>query len=202
MNNIDPETGVAYGYVSADALDPEIVNALMDGAGKAYRNHDQEAYEKAYREEHGIGEDEDLPDDAYDDYEPYEESVEGIFEGVTYASSWLGGALNFFILDSPVVTTRARRASPCVPGAGILDALEGDVTAYNLPSHWRPEGWFDHSAPIAHLKRAEGFLRAYLDAVDNGEPISRRNELDPRDIHDDICNALDAMKPGWDKEGV
>jgi hypothetical protein len=72
-------------------------------------------------------------------YEQYEPHIEGEAEGVKYSTSWLGGALNFFIFKSPFMTGAARRASPCVPNCGILDVLDGEVTSYNVPPDWRAE---------------------------------------------------------------
>lgn len=81
----------------------------------------------------------------------------GTCEGVTYQTCWLGGALHFFILRSPVVQ-KVKTCSPCFPGAGDLDnikslpveaspELEGDFTvgyvpyadctAYAVPADWR-----------------------------------------------------------------
>lgn len=156
--NYNPETGVAYGYIAANSLDPEVVDELMFGGGcSEHKNHSFEAYKaetlqerqrqlEAARED---GEDErveeledlgdDLTDEQCEDYYGDEEKVEGVKDGVHFASSWLGGALNFFILHSPHITESACRASPCVPGAGILDTLDGDVKCYDVPADWRAE---------------------------------------------------------------
>lgn len=149
--NINPNTGIAYGYISANALDSDLVTELMHGG----LDHTREAAYKEWREEKahqlmasdltidGIDEARDRADclsyefsDSYEDYEP---TVEGVYQDVHYLSSWLGGALNFFISHSPYTTDRARRASPCVPNAGILDTLDGDVTSYDVPPSWRRE---------------------------------------------------------------
>lgn len=138
MNNINPKTGIAYGYIAAQALGSELVHELMDGTGaERFVNHSHAYFEAQYRREHELDDADELPDDAYDVYEPYEDEVEGVIDGVHYASSWLGGALNFFILESPVTTDKARMASPCVPNAGILDTLDGSVTSYDVPADWR-----------------------------------------------------------------
>lgn len=101
--NLHPTTGIAYGYVAANELDPEIVSALMA-----------------------------ISKDDYD--EPY---AEGVYDDVRYRTSYLGGALNFFILESPVVTDHAGLASPCVPNAGILSyTMDGGVQAYSVPESW------------------------------------------------------------------
>lgn len=149
MTNTNTLTGVAFGYISANALDYDVVDQLMHG--KQATDH---SYQEALINERPIFEDEfgrSLRDDALDsamefyerrfadDYQCEEPEITGTFEGVKYASSWLGGALNFWIFQSPFTTDKARRASPCVPGAGILDTLDGSETSYDVPPEWRAE---------------------------------------------------------------
>ncbi|WP_422451920.1 hypothetical protein [Endozoicomonas sp. ALC066] len=176
-SNINEETGVPYGYISASALDSELVDRLMQTEGfdisyveavietvkshtfaenviesvKRYNQIDLEDINWTGR----IGEDyviacgimeieEDYPSSLglygkVEHIEVYEPTVTGVFEGVHYLSSWMGGALHFFISQSPVTTDCARRASPCVPGAGILDTLDGDYTSYDVPADWRAD---------------------------------------------------------------
>ena len=137
-SNVNPKTGIAYGYISANALHPDTVDSLMFGNGcSMFRDISAEEFEREYRREHGLRDNEELPCGAFDCFEPYESDVEGICEGVHFASSWLGGALNFFIFESPCITGKARRASPCVPNAGILDTLDGAVESYDVPADWR-----------------------------------------------------------------
>lgn len=63
--------------------------------------------------------------------------IEGIYKGVTYRISWLGGAIIVFIFESPVIS-KARLCSPCVPGAGNLDNLDEDgEECYGVPRDWR-----------------------------------------------------------------
>jgi hypothetical protein len=147
--NINSTTGIAYGYIAASALDSDLVNDLMDNGTDTYA-------EEAYKEwrattadmlldtdesieslEDAMAEADNLSHEFWDSYESYEPAVEGEYKGVKYCSSWLGGALNFFIFESPVITTKAREASPCVPNAGILDTLDGNIQAYDVPADWR-----------------------------------------------------------------
>lgn len=167
--NKNPKTGVAYGYISANVLDPYLTFELMTGVRvKNFRNISEdiavkeivEFYRNHVREggdEWGINRVSDLSDDEIfdmlieagyvrpEDYLSLELVVSGVYEGVSYMSSWLGGNLHFFIADSPVITGKAGRAGPCVPtgpnvpGAGILDSLDGDVVAYDVPLHWRAD---------------------------------------------------------------
>ena len=150
LANINPETGVAYGYIAASALHPDVVHALLYDVGVNLTA--AEAY-KVWRAtkadmlldsdmtletiEQASAEAETYSHEFWDTYEDYEPTIEGQYEDVTYITSWLGGALNFFISQSPYITDKARLASPCVPNAGILDVLDGSVTSYDVPLSWR-----------------------------------------------------------------
>jgi hypothetical protein len=133
--NVNPKTGIAYGYISGNALDSDLVDELLYGAHAT-----NESAESAFMES-GIDEsDESAVQAFWDSWEDYEPTISGTLESVRYASSWLGGALNFWIFESPVTTDNARLASPCVPNVGILDTLDGSVTSYNVPDDWRCAG--------------------------------------------------------------
>lgn len=168
----NPATGIACGYISAQALDDDLVQELQNGTDVYYEEGLAEAKREWARSqqvieampewcrEKGVDYDSLSEDDQYrnrlqyvrdewdgseaeqnfnDAYQPDEPIHEGVKDGVSYCTSWLGGALNVWIFQSPVVTHKARRASPCVPNAGILDTLDGDVTAYDVPADWRRE---------------------------------------------------------------
>lgn len=148
--NINPDTGIAYGYISGNALDPELVHELVysrqavnmsyKAALEDYLNgqrFDPETGERTSADDLG-----NLEQEFAEDYEAEEDTIEGEIDcpgygPVQYATSYLGGALNFWIFKSPFTTDKARRASPCVPNAGILDTCDGDVTAYDVPADWR-----------------------------------------------------------------
>lgn len=154
--NTNPKTGIAYGYVAASVLDSDIVDQLMFGLHTTDLSYRAAVCELAV--EHGWEPaDPDSPDfDAAEDFiDTYAEQdrsiltcvegleieqprVQGVYQQVSYESSWLGGALHFFIFDSPHKTDHASVASPCVPGAGILtELMDGSVTCYNVPPDWR-----------------------------------------------------------------
>jgi hypothetical protein len=146
--NINPDTGIAYGYISANALDSELVTELMNCGNNLTASEAYSAWEKEKiahlqvnnpkmsdteaKEETGLSSHE-----FWETYEDYEPTIEGTKDGVNYRTSWIGGALNFFIFSSPHITQNARLASPCVPNAGILDTLDGGITSYNVPDDWR-----------------------------------------------------------------
>ncbi len=147
--NINVNTGIAYGYIASNALDSEVVDELMFGPDAVDVTYQDNILEFAkslgfYGEDHytaNIWLENNHPDKYYElqDYGIDEHIVNGNYEGVLYCSSWLGGALNFFIFNSPTTTDKARRASPCVPNCGILDTLDGDVSSYDVPEDWRTE---------------------------------------------------------------
>lgn len=143
--NVNPDTDIAYGYISASALDSDIVGELMYGRQAVNLSHKGalEDYLNGHRFDPETGEKtseddlETLAQEFGEDYQDDEPIVEGVYEGVSYCSSWLGGALNFFIFHSLFTTDTARRASPCVPNCGILDTLDGSEFSYDVPPDWR-----------------------------------------------------------------
>lgn len=63
--------------------------------------------------------------------------IEGVRDGVTYSIDWLGGAPLLWVLESPH-TGLYQLCSPCVPGAGNLDAPDAfGFTCYDVPNEWR-----------------------------------------------------------------
>lgn len=133
MVNINTKTGIAYGYIAANALDSEIVDELLHGSQAK-----DLSYEEALKEAFPEGDDTGCTEqDFADGYECEEPNIVGTYHGVSYGTSYLGGALNFWIFESPITTDKARLASPCVPNAGILDTLDGSVTSYDVPADWR-----------------------------------------------------------------
>lgn len=149
--NVDPDNGIAYGYISAQALRQDVVMALLyyplatDLTFEDYFARES-AIERRDQEEHGnfSWDDSALYDRLRSEWTCEEPIIEGEIDVdgygmLAYRSSWCGGALHFFILKSPFITDRARTASPCVQNAGILDTLDGSVTAYDVPADWRAQ---------------------------------------------------------------
>ena len=155
--NINPETGIPYGVISANCLHPELVDYLLHDSGtnltekEALKEHLHERLQEELTEE----EFDDLEESDYESriigIDPFwdenflntadfdEPCIEGESEGVHYATVYFGGALNFFIFQSPQATWKARRGSPCCPNAGVLDTLDGDYMCYDVPKDWRIE---------------------------------------------------------------
>lgn len=114
----------------------DAVHGALTSAAYLRRGHgDREAFVSSFVE--------DLMEYEYSQGE--EEEIEGDLDGVHYVTSWLGGALNFFILESPRTTLVRSLCSPCVPNAGDLDSgkaefsVEGDrgYLCYDVPAEWR-----------------------------------------------------------------
>ena len=148
--NVNPNTNIPYGYISSQALDPEVVDALIYGYqacdrsfGAWYAEKAEEAAAAARKVDYHMTDQEfeefveNYVENAQEGYFDPEPLIEGEYEGVHYATSWLGGALNFWIFESPVTTDKARKASLCVPGAAILDTLDGDEFGFDVPADWR-----------------------------------------------------------------
>ena len=156
--NIDPKTKVPYGIISANSLNSDVVDELLYIHGTDYTEEEALKEHMIERLQHELTEEEfdDLEEcdykDTMDEIDPMweqsffdmcpdfdEPDIAGEYEGVQYATCWLGGALNFWIFLSPNKTYKARRGSPCVPNAGVLDTLDGDYMAYDVPADWRAE---------------------------------------------------------------
>ena len=139
--NMNHETGIRYGIISANSLDGELVQDLLyyEGEDLSWKEAEEEI-KIAMREEGVTEEDWDRTlDDRLSDVYIDEPIVEGECEGVKYRTSWLGGALHFFIFDSPCIN-RYALCSPCVPNAGDLDSLDIDgVETYDVHPEWRRE---------------------------------------------------------------
>lgn len=148
--NIDPDTGIAHGYISADALRHDVVMALLYNPLATDETFEVALYELLATErrdamERGVpfaGDDHfrDQLSAEWNCEQPVidgEVPVEGFGE-VHYRSTWIGGTLSFCIMKSPFVTAKARGAHlMALEGAGILDTLDGNVTAYDVPANWR-----------------------------------------------------------------
>lgn len=138
-------SGIRFGYISSNSLDGDVVDSLMFGfqaKNISYAEWEKEEIllnELAWDNQDPSAID---PNDFEVDNESYlseEEIIEGVYEGVSYISSWLGGALHFFITDS-IITGNYEECSPCVPNAGNLNqpSTSGVVT-YDVPASWRTD---------------------------------------------------------------
>jgi len=144
MVNINQETGVRYGIISANSLDPEVICDLQAvGRDVHWEARKQEIIDALQMEVDNGAEfefDEELENrleresyDFYDD-EPVHEFQR---DGVRGRTTWLGGALLVFVFHSQW-TTNARLCSPCVPGCCDLDSIDPNgYEGYDVNPEWR-----------------------------------------------------------------
>lgn len=148
--NINPETGVRYGIISADSLDPEIVDEIQQ-RGTDVHFLDAQAdlvagiamacdnFLRSSQIEKLTDRAQDMLADVWQDDEPVREFD---LQGVKGRTTWLGGALHVWVFESPV-TGVYRLCSPCVPNCGDLnspaDVLRDKVgeICYDVPNDWR-----------------------------------------------------------------
>ena len=181
LPNRNLKTGIRYGCISANSLDPDVVDTLLYGPQAKDLSYQQcvDRIQAELEREADIIEEEALIGLSEVDYamryneDAQEAAIEGAYErlgyddradfletrmerehdfiqidepiiageldGVKYQTSWLGGALNVWALESPV-TGRYTECSPCAPGAGNLDCPDpGGVLTYDMPVDWRIE---------------------------------------------------------------
>ena len=137
--NVNPETGIRYGIISANSLDGELVQDLLYYEGEDLSLKEAEEEIKIAMREEGVTEEDwdRTLDDRLSDVYIDEPIVEGECEGVKYCTSWLGGALHFWIFESPRIGLYSE-CSPCCPNAGNLDSPNDDgVECYDVPEGWR-----------------------------------------------------------------
>jgi len=146
MTNVNPETGVRYGIISANSLDPEVICDLQAvGRDVHWEAHKREITDQTRRDwENGEITGDDFEDELearleregdnfYDD-EPVHEFQR---DGVRGRTTWLGGALLVFVFHSQW-TTNARLCSPCVPGCCDLDSIDPNgYEGYDVNPEWR-----------------------------------------------------------------
>jgi hypothetical protein len=137
--NTNPETGIRYGTVYMNELDPELWDMIYEGTNISYEAAREEAEAKLLAEHEGE-EDFDLErhlDDWSESYEGYEENYKGTSRGgVKWILTWLGGAPMLTIVDSPFVD-RFVFCSPCCPNAVSLTRHpSGDEEGYTIPKDW------------------------------------------------------------------
>ena len=148
LPNTNPETGIRYGIISADNLDPEIVHQIwMEGTDLHWQDRVKEIRDEVMDDDDILPEDkedeidmrlEDESDAWYDDEPVHSFEINCQGYGIVYGqTTWLGGGQLVWIFKSPFLT-KARLCSPCVPGAGDLDNVypEGEE-CYDVPADLR-----------------------------------------------------------------
>lgn len=145
-SNTDPETGIRYGIIAANGLDPEIIERIQSTGRDVHweqRLEELRLETKADVEDGLIDEDvfdasldrriEECSNRFYDDEPVHEFEIEGVIGRTT----WLGGALLVWVFKSPVINN-FDLCSPCVPNCGDLDNPNPEgYQAYDVPADWR-----------------------------------------------------------------
>lgn len=168
--NYNPDFDVYFGIVSARNLDSEIVDLLLFGNPNSVNHTEADAIAELAKEFRVfanpdgtwyVADAEDnsvnlldvtFPDcpsaieacdggyRALENLQIEEPIIEGVYDNTKYISSWLGGALHFFITEARAYTPWAPACSPCVPNAGNLDSwidgATGNQSAFLPPMSW------------------------------------------------------------------
>lgn len=145
------EHGIRYTMYSLDQIDSDLVETLLYTHGKDLSYEEAVAAETArQRAEYDdaletlaryVGVDHVPPfEPALDSFEPCidEPIIEGVYEGVHYRTSWLGGAQMLWVFKSPIIGHFAL-CSPCVPGAcdgGLPTPRADGFMGYAVPPDW------------------------------------------------------------------
>lgn len=155
--NTNPETGIRYGIINANSLDPEVIdqiqtvgrdinweNALLEVEAQARQGAANQLADghisvaevddvfDTLRDE---GE-EALRNSLFDCDEPIHEFE---IDGVKGRTTWLGGALLVWIFSSPTLNL-VDLCSPCVPNCGNLDSPNPlGFKCYDVPSDWKSQ---------------------------------------------------------------
>lgn len=156
--NVNPETGIRYGIISANNLDPEIVHEMQFGRGSKDLRWEEALSGLRKEIEHEVNQGELALEDADDEYtlrkerlgdDYYDDEPVHSFDidGVKGQTTWLGGALLIWVFESPH-TGLFRLCSPCVPNCASLDSpadpLRDNVgcIGYDVPKDWRNRNEF------------------------------------------------------------
>jgi len=149
-SNVNPDTGIRYGVISMNSIDPDVGTDLwygLDATVVSYQGFIEEVTAEANAQYDGLLEDamNDLLEDetpeqwmerqGYDERDAYvaeyvesasdnyycdEPDIVGVYEDVEYQITWLGGAPLLWILKGPIGFAD-QLCSPCVPNAADLD---------------------------------------------------------------------------------
>lgn len=146
LPNINPETGIRYGIIAANSLDPEIVSQIqMEGRDIYWEARLKEIREEVEADESIESEDredeiemrtERESDRFYNDEPIHEFNIDCPGYGrVIGSTTRLGGALMVWIFKSPFTGAFAL-CSPCVPNCCDLNNA-GGYEGYDVPNDWR-----------------------------------------------------------------
>lgn len=144
--NVNPETGIRYGIIAANSLDPEVIGEIQS-SGRDIRYEEAEEELRAQikavcKDWMGDSESDDVADLATENLANNWQDDEPVHEfeiyGVKGRTTWLGGALLVWVFESKHSGLH-RLCSPCVPNCGNLDTPEDSegYICYDVPPDWR-----------------------------------------------------------------
>jgi len=133
LPNVNPETGIRYGMISFNAINPDV----MDDIYTHGENLSHAAAWEDYKIENNLSDDsEDIDEHQQqfsDGYYEDDDVYAGELDGVTYQTSSFG----LWVFHSPNVV-KCRLCSPCVPDCGNLDSPDDNgYDCYGIPDDWR-----------------------------------------------------------------
>ena len=130
MTNVNPETGIRYGIISAQSLHPDVIYDLQCVGKDLHYEEFCEDLKRQFPDEDEY--EEQLENIDFQDEEPVHEFQR---DGVRGQTTWLGGAMLVWVFHSPHIAN-VSLCSPCVPNCGDLDST-GDYECYDVPPTWR-----------------------------------------------------------------
>lgn len=145
LPNINPKTSIRYGTIYINELDPEVGHELMFGPQAVDLTYNACVAELEAEIRRDLEVDGEVDEDEFQarferevDWITCDEpTIEGVYQGVKYQVTWLGGVPLLFVLESPH-TGMFALCSPCVPNACSIGQA-GDYEGYDVPKDWRNE---------------------------------------------------------------
>ena len=186
--NVNPETGIRYGIIRADNLEPEIIETIQHQGENLAEAAALAQIRLEVNREIANG---DLSEDDFDDevdrrieewcegagseeVHSYTEGEPGSPDRLEVQTTWLGGALHVFCFRSPRLTT-VRLCSPCVPNCGDLDSLDPNgYDCYDVPPDWRRESESAETEAEVALNRV---VTARLSPENENEDVRTADDL-------------------------
>lgn len=156
--NVNVKTGIRFGAIAGDSLDPELLDALyLKVSAKVYdalrSDREKELRQYIQAECSYLADDNEALIEVVErelefeseagEFGSDEPSAEIEHDGVQLQFGYLGGAVLILVLQSPVVAHVRSLCSPSVPNAGDLDSgaplLDDGYTCYGVPESWLRE---------------------------------------------------------------
>lgn len=142
LPNINPETSIRYGTIYINELDPEVGHTLMFGIQAVDLTYKACVAELEAEIRRDLEVDGEVDEDEFqarferevDRITCDEPTIEGVYQGVKYQVTWLGGAGLLIVMESPH-TGMFALCSPCVPNA-VSIGQPGVTVGYSIPDDW------------------------------------------------------------------